>query len=124
MPDQYPIFWIRLFANNLDRLAQGVENRIPGTNIIHFISFSQIPNNTYPTYDRIVSDVRSHRQEVERVRFAVGGGRNSCPYDISTSVADLTTVKIHFNSVISTPSARFTGSDIRNFYLNNDLPPL
>ena len=61
-------------------------------------------------------------QEVERVRLTVGGDRISCPYDISIPVADLITVKIHFNSAISTPSARFMGADIHNFYLNNDLP--
>ena len=122
VPGQCSIVWIRSFANELGRLDQGVRHRISGTTTIDFIPFSNVPYNKHQIYDRIVSDIRPHKQEVERVRLTMGGDRLSCPYDISTPVADLTTVKIHFNSVISTPSARFMGTDIRNFYLNNDLP--
>ena len=120
---QCPIVWISSFANELGRLVQGVGNRISGTNTIHFIPFSLVPYNKHPIYDRIVSDIRPHKQEVERIRLTVNGDTISCPYDINTAVADLTTVKIYFNSVISTPSARFMEADIRNFYLNNDIPP-
>ena len=38
-----------------------------------------------------------------------------------TRTADLTTSKILWNSVISTPGARFAAADIKNFYLNTPL---
>ena len=56
------------------------------------------------------------------MRLTNGGYRIDYPYDISTPVADLTTIKIHLNSVISTPKAKLFCTIIRNFYLNNNLP--
>ena len=41
--------------------------------------------------------------------------------DNGTPTADLLTVKLHLNSVISTPGARFMGIDIKNFYLNTPM---
>ena len=43
------------------------------------------------------------------------------PGDNSTPTADLLTVKVLVNSVISTPGAKFTTIDISNFYLNTLL---
>jgi hypothetical protein len=40
---------------------------------------------------------------------------------VSTETADLTTAKLLFNSVVSTPGARFAAFDIKNFYLNNPM---
>jgi hypothetical protein len=39
------------------------------------------------------------------------------PFNVSTNTTDLDTTKIHFNSVISTPGARFMGLDLKDFYL-------
>lgn len=121
VPGQCPLVWKHVFANELGRLSQGTRD-IKGTDIISFIPFRDFPRNKTPTYGRIVSDIKAHKQEVERVRLTVGGDRITCSYDISTPVADLTTVKIHLNSVISTPKAKVLTTDIRNFYLNNTLP--
>ena len=41
---------------------------------------------------------------------------------ISTTTATVTTAKRLFNSVISTPGAKCLIADVKNFYLNNDLP--
>ena len=42
--------------------------------------------------------------------------------DKSTPTADMSTIKMLFNSVISTPGAKFLTTDITNFYLNTQLP--
>jgi hypothetical protein len=42
-------------------------------------------------------------------------------YSWRTPTADLTTAKILFNSVVSTPGAKFASFDIKNFYLNNPI---
>ena len=45
-------------------------------------------------------------------------------YCAATKVADLATVKCLINSVLSTPRARAACIDIKDSYLNNDLPEL
>ena len=93
VPGQYPLVCKRAFANKLARLSQDTRD-VKGTNTISFIPFEDTPRNETPTYSRIVSDIKPHKQEVERVRLTVGGDRITCSYDIITSVADLTTAKI------------------------------
>ena len=38
--------------------------------------------------------------------------------DLSTPMADLMTIKLLLNSIISTPGAKFVTLDIKDFYLN------
>ena len=40
---------------------------------------------------------------------------------LSTPTSDLTTSKLHWNSVISTPGAKYHVVDVNNFYLNNAM---
>jgi hypothetical protein len=47
----------------------------------------------------------------------VGGDRINYPDDCGTPTADLLTVKLLFNSIISTPDALFMTIDIKDFYL-------
>jgi hypothetical protein len=44
----------------------------------------------------------------------MGGNLIDYPGDVSTKTADLTTAKILFNSVLSTPKAKFMGIDLKN----------
>ena len=99
--------WKKAMANDLGRLAQGVGTRMKtGTNTIFFMHPSKIPKNKKVTYCRIVSTIRPLKSEVHRVRATVGGDR--LDYDGNTSAvpAQLSTVKVHLNSTISTPGAR------------------
>ncbi len=43
------------------------------------------------------------------------------PGDADTPTADLLTIKILLNSIISTPNARFMTMDIKDFYLNTPM---
>jgi hypothetical protein len=47
----------------------------------------------------------------------LGGNLVNYPGDVGTRTADLLTVKLLLNSVISTPGAKFMSLDISNFYL-------
>ncbi len=49
------------------------------------------------------------------------GVRVHYPFDAGTPTADLLTIKLFINSVISTPGARFFTMDIKNFYLNTPM---
>ena len=86
-----------------------------GTNTIFFMHPSKIPKNKKVTYCRIVSTIRPLKSEVHRVRVTVGGDR--LDYDGNTSAvpAQLSTVKVHLNSTISTPGARHKTTDMKDF---------
>ena len=72
-------------------------------------------------YGRIFCDYRRKINEKNRTSLTVGGDRINYPYDSDTPTADLFTVKLIFNSVISV--------DNRNslcwiFKKNISTPPL
>ncbi len=46
-----------------------------------------------------------------------GGDRVHYPFEVGTPTANLLTIKLLINSMISTPGARFFMMDIKNFYL-------
>jgi hypothetical protein len=66
-------------------------------------------------------NIRPHKTETHRTRLTVGGNLIHYPDDVSTLTADLTTAKINFNSVVSTPKAKFMTADIKDFYLNTEM---
>eukprot|EP00804_Cyclotella_cryptica_P002855 CCRYP_009391-RA/>CCRYP_009391-RA protein AED:0.18 eAED:0.18 QI:0/0/0/1/1/1/2/0/800 len=70
------------------------------------------------TYWRIVANFRPEKDDPYRIRLTVGGNRINFPGDCGTPTADMITVKILLNSVISTVNARFMTIDIKYFYLN------
>jgi hypothetical protein len=116
--------WSKSFANEIGRLAQGVGTRIPAaaaTNTIHFVPFTNIPRDRKVTYGRIVCSVRPQKAETHRTRLTVGGNLIEYPFDVSTPTAELTTAKCLFNSVVSTPYAKFMTIDIKDFYLNTEM---
>ena len=51
----------------------------------------------------------------------MGGDQTNCPFDCGTPTAELLTIKLLLNSVISTPGAKFMTIDISNFYLNTPM---
>eukprot|EP00804_Cyclotella_cryptica_P017687 CCRYP_017146-RA/>CCRYP_017146-RA protein AED:0.52 eAED:0.39 QI:0/0/0/1/0/0/3/0/252 len=54
------------------------------------------------TYGRIVANFRPEKEDPYRIRLTVGGNRINYPGDCGTPTADMITVKILLNSVIST----------------------
>jgi len=88
-----------------------------------FVHKSEVPQDRFQdcTYGRVVCDVREHKEEKHRTRLTVGGDRINYPDGCGTPTADLLTVKLLFNSVISTEGVKFMSLDIKNFYLNTPL---
>ena len=74
------------------------------------------------TYGRLVCDIKEHKTETHRTRLTVGGNLLDLPGLLSTPMATVTTTKCLFTSIISTPGAKRLIADVKNFYLNNDLP--
>jgi hypothetical protein len=81
-----------------------------------------IPEDRKITYGKIVCDYKPHKQEKERVRLTVGGGRLDCAGDVTTSTADITTFKILVNSTLSIEDAAMIMMDIKNYYIRTPLP--
>ncbi len=57
-----------------------------------------------------------------QTRLTVGGDRINYTGDCGTPTANLLTIKLLLNSVVSTPGARFMTIDIKDFYLNTLMP--
>jgi hypothetical protein len=97
--------------------------RLLATKTIRFIAIKEIPAGIKPTYLRIVSAFRPEKEDPYRIRWTIGGDRVIFTGEVSTKAADITTVKTHFNSVLSTPNARHCCCDVKDFYLNTPLDP-
>ena len=65
--------------------------------------------------------IRPEKEEQHRTRFTVGGDRVNYLGEVATPTADMMVAKLLFNSVISTPNAKFMTMDISNFYLMTPL---
>ena len=117
---RYREVWSASFAREVQQFAKGNE-KINGTDTIFFIPKGKVPKGRRVTYGRIVVDYRPQKDDPHRTRLTVGGDRIDYPWDKSTPTVGLTTSKLLFNSVISTPRAKFLGIDIRHFYLCTPL---
>jgi len=112
--------WQASNAEEIGRLAQGFGD-VKGTNTMFFIPVTAIPQGRKATYLRVVAAFRPEKANPRRVRWTVGGDKVDYPYDVSTKTADLTTAKLLFNSVLSTPGARFMTADLKDFYLGTPM---
>ena len=109
-------------ANKLGRLAQGLGDNVKGTNTLFFIPKSKVPLNRTVTYVRIVCTVRPEKDKTKQTWNTCGGNLIlDYPGDFSTKIYSLETFKMHLNSVISTPDARYKTMNISNMYLNAPL---
>ena len=113
--------WTTAFGKELGGLAQG-DNKTgaAGTNTVFFLSHDEIrniPKDRTVTYARVVVDYRPQKEDPNRVRITVGGNLINYPGELTTRTADLVTSKILWNSVVSTPNARYVTADLKLFYL-------
>jgi len=112
--------WEQGMCNELGRLSQGYKT-IKGKNTIFFIAKSKVPKGKRVTYARIVCAIRPQKVETHRVRLTAGGNLITYSGIVSTPTAAMTTIKTHWNSVISTPGSKYATLDIKDFYLNSKL---
>ncbi len=99
-----------------------------GTKIWHLITTLQtifsikkgdIPEDWCPdiTYGQICCNYHSEKKDPYRTRIKMGGNLINYPSNCGTPTADILTVKLLFNSINSTPNAKFMTIDIKDFYL-------
>ena len=92
-----------------------------GTNTMRPILPSELPPDRSVGFLRMVAAYKPHKIEKHRVRFTIAHRKHDYPGTVSTPTVDITTVKCHLNSVISTPNARYMTTDITDFYLNTPM---
>ena len=121
--ERFKEVWNRSAADEFGRLAQGIGGRIKGTDTIRFIHKHEIPVDRFKavTYIKFVCTIRTEKKDPCRTRATMGGNLINYPEDVGTPTANLLLIKIFFNSVISTPGAKFANADISNFYLMTPL---
>ena len=112
--------WYEGCVKEMGRLCQGSDPKTDsGTNTMFFIKHTDVPADKTPTYLRITVEYRSEKDDPYRVRFTCGGDRIQYSGIVSTPTADISVIKILFNSIISTKGARCLGMDLKDFYLNH-----
>ena len=112
--DSTKVVWDPAMSTEVDRLYD--------TGTIRFIPRSDVPRNKKVVYLKIVVDIRDHKAVKERVRItatptAVGGGKVNYAGETTTRTVEMSTVKMHLQSVLSTPGAQYMTLDISDFYL-------
>jgi hypothetical protein len=120
----YTKAWNISAANEFGRLAQGLKDgRVKGTDTIRFIQKDEVPSDRMKdvTYGSFSCDFKPNKEEKERTRLTAGGDRINYPDDCGTPTADMTLFKILINSIISTPNAKCTMMDIKDFYLRTPM---
>jgi hypothetical protein len=93
------------------------------TNTMFFIPIKDMPKGRRATYTQIVCADCPEKVDPQQVRFTVGRDQVDYPGIVTTKkTADLTTAKILlFNSVLSTPNARYMTGDLKDFYLGTPM---
>jgi hypothetical protein len=70
---------------------------------------------------RIVAAYRPEKSTPHHVRIRCGGDRIEYDSDVSTKIANLTTVKCHINDVLFTPGTKYMTANLSNFYLETPM---
>ena len=96
-------------------------NRLVKTKTIRFIKKCDIPRGEKAVYTRIVVDLRPNKAVHEQLMLCMLGDQMVSVMETTTRTASLTACKLHVNSVLSTPGAKFAGIDVRHFYLETPL---
>ena len=77
----------------------------------------KIPQDRTITCTRVVVEYKPQKTDPNRVQITVGGNLADYPEELTTRTADLIITKIMWNSVLSTPGAKYMCTDVKNMYL-------
>ena len=114
---KYRIIYAKSYSKELGRLVQGIPVIVNSANTTFFIDKTDVPAERWKdaTYVRVIVNYRPEKGEPYRTRLTIGGNLIVYPGDCVTPTVDLLKVKLLLNSVISTPDAKFTTIDIKDF---------
>jgi hypothetical protein len=100
--------WMTTFGKDFGGMSQG-DNKTgqKGTNAMFVMSPQDIPNipkDRVVTYARVVVDHRPPKADPNRIQITAGGNLINYPGELTTRTADITTSKLHWNSVSAHPT--------------------
>ncbi len=109
---KYKNVWTKSFGTEISCLATTTET-------ISFVKKDKISDDRKgnETYARIVCVYCDGKKDKYRTRITMGGNLVNYLGDCGTPTANLFTVKLLLNSMISTPNAKFMTLDLKDFYL-------
>jgi hypothetical protein len=117
--------WQTAFGKDFGGMAQSnLETGQKGTSLIFVMMHAEIqniPKNQTVTYARVVVNFCPQKADPHRIRITARGNLINHPRELSTRMADLTTSKLMWNSVLTTEGARYMCLDIKNFDLTMPL---
>ncbi len=116
--------WTHSYGNKIGCLTQGMPGCNTGTHTIIFLRKNQVPTTRAKdvTYGLITCLVRPEKlDKLNGTRLVAGGDRVHYPGNAGTPTANLITIKILINSIISTAGAKLMTMDIKDFYLNTPM---
>ena len=107
--------WLKDMCIELGRISNGYKYT-KGTQTIHCMTHEEIkciPGYITVKYAHIVVDFRPQKKDPNRVRITVDGNLIDYPYELTTRTSDITTSRVMWNSVISTPGAKYACADVK-----------
>jgi hypothetical protein len=117
--------WMTAFGKDFGGMSHG-DNKTgkKGTNAMFVMlpfNVPNIPKDRVITYARGVIDHCPQKADPNRIRITAGGNLINYPGKLTTRMADIMMAKLLWNSVLSTPRAKYMTLDIKNFYLSASL---
>ncbi len=118
--------WQTAFGKDFGGMAQGCANTgQKGTNAMFVMTHNKIMHSLAAkkifTYANTAVNFRPRKEDPYRIRITAGGNLINYEGDASVRTIDIDTAKIHWNSVVSTPNAKYMCLDIKKIYLTAAL---
>jgi hypothetical protein len=118
--------WMTAFGKDFGGVTQGNEKMgTRGSNTMFVMNPKDVPNipkNQPPTYAKVlVIAYLPQKKDPNHVQNTSRGNLISYLGELTMRTANITAAKLHWNSVLSTPKAKYMCLDIRNFYLSVTL---
>jgi hypothetical protein len=117
--------WMMAFGKDFGGMSQG-DNKTgqKGTNVVFVTLPSNVPNipkDRVIAYARVVVDHCPQKVDPNRIQITASGNLINYPGKLTTRTADITKAKLLWNSMLSTPRAKYMTLDINKFYLSASL---
>ncbi len=118
--------WQTAFGKDFGGMAQGCNKTgQKDTNAMFVMTHDEImhalASNKFFTYANPVVNYCPQKDDPHQIHITAGGNLINYKGNASVRKADIDTAKIHWNSVISTPNAKYMCLDIKIFYLTASL---
>jgi hypothetical protein len=117
--------WMMAFGKDFKGMSQG-DNKTgqKGTTAMFVMLPSNVPNipkNRVVTYAWVVVDHCPPKADPNQIQITASGNLIKSPGKLTTQTANITTAKLLWNSMLSTPEAKHMTLNIKNFYLSFPL---